>query len=249
MNITRQKIIKILKTELVKKPAVFALWLEGADAHKRFDKYSDIDIWIDVEDKHIGKTFNVIKEILAKLSPLDYFYEVNHPHPKIHQAFFHLQDSSEFLVIDICIQKHSRNFWYTKGYKDEKVKILFDKKKVIKYKPLSKTIFNKEIKLRIDELIKTFYFFQIWVKKGINRKKYLEALSYYHEFILHPLVELIRIKYEPTKKDFYLKHLDLDLPEETVKQIEDLFKVRSIIEIKKKMKIANELFNYIIKNL
>jgi hypothetical protein len=80
------------------------------------------------------------------------------------------------LVVDTCIQKHSRVFWYTNEFKDEKVKIIFDKKNVVTFKELNKSEFKKDLKSRISELKKTFLFFQVWPKKEIKRQHFLEAL-------------------------------------------------------------------------
>lgn len=241
-KITRTQIISSLK-ELEKDSKVYAYWLEGADAHGRVDKYSDIDIWIDVSDNYVSKAFVKIEKILSKLGKIDYSFEKEHNHPKIRQKFYHLKGTSEFLVIDICIQKHSRVFWYTYGYKDEKVKIIFDKSNVVNYKKLNKSKFDKEIKQKILKLDKSFIFFQMWVKKEANRKHFLQSFAAYQKYVLMPLVELIRLKYIPTKSGYNLAGISGDnIPQPIIKQLEDLYKISSIEDIKKKMKIANKLY-------
>lgn len=249
MNKTRQQIINAIGNELKNNPFVFAFWLEGADAHNRVDEFSDMDVWLDVQDGHEGMVFEQVQSILSKIAQLDFEHEVKHPHPKIRQKFFHLKDTSEFLIIDVCIQSHSREFWYTKEFTDEKVKIIFEKGKVIEFRNLDKTEFQSNQKKRVDELKKTFLFFQAWVKKGVNRGNFLEALEYYHSFILEPLVELLRIRYEPTKSGFGLKHIERDLPKSVLQGIEDLYKVNSISEISTKSQKANELFFEALKRI
>lgn len=41
--------------------------------------------------------------------------EVDHPHPLIRNAFFRLQGVSEFLLVDLCVQSHSKEFVFTEG--------------------------------------------------------------------------------------------------------------------------------------
>lgn len=82
----------------------------------------------------------------------------------------------------------------------------------------------------------------MWVKKEANRNHYLEALSNYHRKVLEPLVELIRLKYQPTKSGFYLTGISGDIPKPILRKLEYLFKITSIKDIKKKMKIANKLY-------
>jgi predicted nucleotidyltransferase len=48
----RQEILAYLQAKLEPHPHVHALWLEGADARNKVDEYSDIDLWLDVEDGH-----------------------------------------------------------------------------------------------------------------------------------------------------------------------------------------------------
>jgi len=249
MKITREQIIEALGNELKNNSAVLAFWLEGADALDTVDRYSDMDVWLDVQDGHEGTVIKQVQVILSKIAPLDFAHEVDHPHPKIRQNFFHLKDTSEFLIIDVCVQSHSREFWHTKESQDEEVKIIFDKKDVIEFRNLDKTEFQNNQKKRIAELKKTFSFFQAWVKKGVKRNNFLEALSYYHSFILKPLIELLRIKYEPTKREFGLKHIERDLPIEALKQLEDLYKVDSTSEISAKSQAANELFFKVLKEV
>jgi len=246
---TRDKIISYLADNLKNNSFIYAFWLEWADAHNRVDEYSDIDIWIDVEDNYESETFNEIEIILSKLWKIDYSHEINHPHPKIKQKFFHLEWTSEFLIVDVCIQSHSRIFWYTKGFQDEKVKIIFDKNNVVQYKEVNQKEFNEEISKKVEDLKKTFLFFQAWVNKSINRGNFLEALGSYHEKVLHPLVEILRIKYQPTKNDFYLKDISKDIPKKLLLELEDLYKINSLEDIQLKSKKAKELFFRIIKDI
>lgn len=239
----RSTIITTLSNKLQDNISVFAFWLEWADAHERVDQYSDIDMWIDVEDGYESKAFEELENMLKEFWQIDFAHEVKHPHPKIRQKFFHIKDTSEFLIIDVCAQSHSRIFWYTKENKDEKVKILFDKTGVVNYKELDKTRFDTEIQERMQELKKTFLFFQVWVKKSIQRNNFLGALGYYHDKVLKPLVELLRLKHEPSKKDFYLKDIVADLPLEQLKELEDLYKITSIEDIKMNMEKANRMFS------
>lgn len=249
MEISRKKIIETLNNELKNNPAVFAFWLEGADALDTVDEYSDLDLWLDVADGQEEIVIDQVRSVLSKIAPLDFEYEKEHPHPKIRQVFFQLQGTSEFLIIDVCVQSHSREFWYTKENADEKVKIIFEKEKVIEYRDMDKVEFENSQKKRVDALKKTFLFFQAWVKKGTGRGNFLEALESYHAFVLEPLVELLRIKNQPTKREFGLKHIERDLPKEILREVEDLYKINSISDIYAKSQKANELFFATLKEI
>lgn len=248
MTITRNTIINSLKNRFYDEDYVYAFWTEGADAIGRVDEFSDLDIWFDVEDRYVDQVIQQIKSTLVKLAPIDFVFEKKHGHPQIRQLFLHLEGTFEFLIIDLCVQSHSRKIEFIIENKDEEVNVIFDKKNVIKYKSLDIAEFEHGLKERIEELNKIFSFFSIWVTKEINRKNYLEALNYYHQYILKPLVELCRIRYEPTKYDFYLKHIKWDLPENVVLLLENLYSVCSIEEIEQKMIKAKDLFYKVMEN-
>jgi len=242
MEITREKIIEILIAGLEKNAAVFALWLEGADALGTVDDYSDIDVWIDVQDGEEGRMVDEIERILSTISAIDFQYEESHPHPKIRQKFFHLCGTSVFLIIDVCIQSHSREFWFTSGFSEEKVKVLFDKNNVIQFRERDEQAFRNEMKERVAYLKKTFPFFQIWVQKEIKRNHFLEALGYYQTRILKSVVELAHIATDPTKREFYLKHISRDMPKDLLEELGDLFAVVSLEDLVEKIQKVNDLF-------
>lgn len=247
--ISRQAIISSLKL-LEKDPKVHACWLEGADAHKRADRFSDIDIWIDVSDSYVSLAFKKVEKLLSSFGDIDFSFERVHSHPKIRQRFYHIKGSSKFLVIDVCIQKHSRVFWYTTGYKDEVVVILFDKSNVIKYRKLNKARFKKDLQKRVSAIEESYSFFQVWVDKEMARGHFLQSLAAYQKYVLTPLVELIRIKYDPTKSKHHLSGISNDnVPSSIQKRLEDLYKIQSLADIKKKMKKANHLFEEVRKGI
>lgn len=246
MYFNRYNIIKILKDMFIKDDNVHAFWLEGADALEAVDEFSDIDMWFDIEDGSEDLFVVKLKKTLESISHIDFMYEKRHEHPKIRQFFIHLQETSVFLIIDLCIQSHSRKIKFIKENKDEKVKVIFDKTEVIQYTCNDIDKFDESITIRKKEIEKTFEFFAIWIQKEINRNNYLEALNYYNEYILNPLVEYLRILYEPTKKDYELKHIKRDLPIDVVKKLECYYKISSIDEIGEKASEAVVFFRSLL---
>ena len=242
MNVNRKNIIETLKSEFINDNTVHAFWLEGADAHETVDEFSDIDIWFDVEDGCEEAFVQHMKKALLLIAPFDFICEKNHSHPKIRQFFIRLKNTSVFLVIDLCLQSHSRKVEFAKENEDEKAKVIFDKSGVIKYININPLGTNKATGRRKKEIEYTFEFFSVWVKKEINRDNFLEALSYYHEYILSPLTEYLRIIYQPAKKDFNLKHIKSDLPPDIVAKLEYLYKISSLKEIEEKTQEAISFF-------
>lgn len=246
MEVNRNTITDAIHKKLFKNSSVFAMWLEGSTGTNTVDEYSDIDIWVDVKDGSESKVLNEIKKIITPFGPVDFEFEQDHPHPKIRQKFFHLKNTSEFLIIDIGIQSHSRKFQFEEG---DTVKIIFDKSKAITFRKSNKKQVRMNLEKKEAVLRKTFPFFQAWVKKEILRGNFLEALSAYHTKVLEPLVELLRIQHTPKKSDYGLKHISRDLPKKIVLMLEDLHTVNSLQELSLKLKKANRLFLDTLKEM
>ena len=107
---------------------------------------------------------------------------------------------------------------------------------------------NQNKKMRV-EYLKSLYNQQGRIIAKIKRKDFLEALVYYHKWALTPLVELLRIRYSPLKRDYYLKHISRDLPKKVVVQLEDLYVVDSPKDIERKLAKANKLFRQTLEQL
>lgn len=210
---------------------VHALWLEGADAMGTVDNFSDIDIWIDADGGHDEDILQAIIASLKAHTPLKSRINQEHDHPHINQYFLRFEHTSPFHILDICIQDHKREFTFTKEYTDEIPLVLFDKTGVITFASWNPKEFKTFIEQRKHELLKSFRFFTPWREKGIKRQDFSEAYMYYYNYAIEPYLELIRIKYCPTKKYYGLKHLHRDLPSKEVERVEQLLKVTSLEDI------------------
>ncbi|MEI7690610.1 MAG: hypothetical protein WCI63_03225 [bacterium] len=214
MKIDRNLILNKLTESLEALNYVNALWLEGADSLDTVDEFSDIDVWVDVEDGKELEVIKVFRSALMEIGELDFDYEKDHGHPKIRQHFFHIIDTSKFLIVDLCVQANSRVFWFTEGKEGEKVKVLFDKKNVINFKPLDQKKFEKEVIDRKKYLEGEFRIMKVDVEKELERNDYLGALNFYLS-LASIFTELQRIEHIPTKHEFGLKHASRDLPRAT----------------------------------
>ena len=221
-------------------PKIYAAWLEGADALNRVDAYSDIDLWLDVEDSHEEEVISVVRSALETLGEIALEQHIQHPHPKIKQVFFRLEETSKYFILDLCIQSHSRNLPFTEG--GEPFKTLFDKADVLLTQPFDEVKFRQEVELRAGQLQREFELRQVWVEKEVARGHFLEALHSLHIHVLEPLVELLRLRHVPRKGDYHLKDIIHDLPDDMVKTLEDLYRVTSLEDIEAKKLGAVNLF-------
>ncbi len=237
----RNEIINLLKDFSESKPYVNAMWLEGADGINKVDEYSDIDFWFDVvEEYQESFLYECISE-LEKLGNID--SRVDEIRDIIAQSNIHLENTSKYLTLDICVQSHQKRgldvTCFIKNDIAELPLVLFDKKNIITYKEeydldldKIKSVFENN-KYRILQMSR--------VEKYINRNQYLEAYMKYIENIANPLVVIARLIYTPRHYGYELCHISDHLPKDVVEKLEDLYKIKSFDDIKNNLVKANEL--------
>lgn len=249
--INSESIIKRLKEELEPLQYVHAMWLEGADAIGQADEYSDIDIYIDIEDECEQEAIHKVEKILSTISEIDYKYVMNHGHPKLRQRIYHLKGSSEYLMIDFCWQLHSRDkeeYVYIKGNKIEAAKVIFDKSEVIRYKDYKEEDY-KSLNIEDMEECKYRYSQHCRVVKYIHRGMYLEAYAYYNKYVLEPLIHVLRMIYTPAHAHYYLIHISQHLPKSEVEKLQFFAQVSSLKDIEDKIPQAKIWFSELVGRL
>lgn len=250
-SINRDTIIQSLKNRFESIDQVYAFWLEGADSLNAVDQFSDLDIWVDVEDDYEDMVFQMAEDEFAKLGRLDFNFRLKHSHPKIRQNYYHIEGTSEYLIIDFCIQCHSRDreeVRYVEGDILEFPKIIFDKADVITIVKEDREIEPDKIKELINE-IKGKYMQHSRVIKYVHRNNYPEAFIYYLKYVADPLVELLRIKYTPKYYYLHMIHISNHMPKEEIDMIEGYYKISSLEDILRNTVRAKETCNRLIHEI
>ncbi|MFN2199034.1 MAG: nucleotidyltransferase domain-containing protein [Anaerolineales bacterium] len=241
--ITRAELLAALTQVLEEQPFIFAAWEAGSAAFGRADQWSDIDLMVDVADDHVDAVFQAVEQRLNSLSPINLIYEIPQPawHGH-HQKFYRLERASEFLLIDLAVMKHSSTDKFLEIELHGEPRILFDRAGVVAPPPLDREALAANLVARVDTLATTFDLFRILARKEINRGNALDALVYYQNFTLRPLVELLRIKHIPERYQFSLRYVNIDLPAKIYTRIERLAFVSNLNDLDQKHQEAVEWF-------
>lgn len=248
--ITRDLIIKTLTDKLKSLSYVYAFWEGGAIAFNRIDQWSDIDLYAAVDDDKINETFRAMEKALKMLSPIKLKLEVPQlPWPGISQAFYKLENASEYLLIDFAVIKLSAPDKLLEPEIHGKVVFYFNKKNRIKIPKLDKEAFNKKLFERLERLKLRFEFFNNFVQKEINRGSYLEALDLYQNLTLGTLVEALRIKHNPFHYNFKMRYVHYELPLETIKKLVQLYFVKDEKDLQEKYCEASKWLNDVLSEI
>ena len=240
MKLDRNYIIDYIKEYAINKNYVYAMWLEGADGLNMVDEYSDLDIWFDVED---SKRNSFVDDMVCHLSLIGKIdTRMNKSTKEIYQSNIHLENTSEYLTIDLAAQNDTRDredTCFTNGSITEVPLVIFDKKNIITFRN-QKKINKDELDIVFDEKKNRILQYSR-VTKYIKRNQYLECFMEYEKQIINPIVTIARIIYTPYIYDYDLCHISRHIPEDIVKKIETLYKVNSFEDIEKNISFALDI--------
>lgn len=239
----REKILQTIIAALQPQDFVLALWQGGSAAHGYTDEWSDLDIVVIVEDNFVQQTFDIVEEGLQTISEISFKYRV--PEPTWHghsQCFYQLAEVSPFLAIDFAVMKRSSRNDFLEVERHGNAVIAFDKANLVVATNLNQEEHFSKMKQRFEHLKMMFDFWQIFVKKEINRGHLAQAIVNYQSYTLRHLVELLGMIYRPYRYDFTIKYFNRDFPPEVVARVEPLFCVMDLADLAKKQQLAEEMF-------
>jgi predicted nucleotidyltransferase len=249
-ELIRENILETIADVLQPLDYVYAMWQCGSAAFKRVDQWSDIDLIVDVEDDKVRDIFAIVDKAIQTLAPIENSIESPQSlSPGAYQKVYKLEGTSKFMVIEICAVKHSSSEKFLQREIHGEIFVHFDKKDVTNVKPMDKEQFHKTLKVRLENIEKLFNMYQILVEKELNRKNDIEALAFYQNFTLSPLVEVLRMKHSPYRYNFRTRYVYYDLPKEIVKKLEALYFITDSNDLRLKQKEVIRWFNEIVTEL
>jgi predicted nucleotidyltransferase len=249
-KLTRETIIRTIVDFMKQLEYVHALYEGGAIAFNRIDKWSDIDLYIVVDDEKINETFDAVEIALKSLAPIKHKYNVPKlPWPSVSQAFYRLEQTSEYLLIDLAVIKLSSPEKFLEPHIHGEVVFHFNKSDEIKVPIINKEELNENLKHILAQLRDRFAIFNINVQKEINRGNYLEALILYNNITLGSVVNALRMKYNPFHHDFKTRYVQYELPERITRELQRLYFVRDITDLVKKYQEGTRWLYELVKEL
>ncbi len=148
---------------------------------------------------------------------------------------------SPFWFLDVCVQVHGRDVEF--GVHDPFL-VLFDRAGVIRVKQLEKNTFD--VKTAVAEIRKRHWRWLL-IEKELKRGHLLEAIAYYHDEVLDSLLELLRLRYCPGKREYRLKHVYQDLPKNVTDKLEVMYGHSSLSDLQVGLEQATEWFEAVLK--
>jgi hypothetical protein len=219
-------------------PQAWALgaWEGGSAAFGQDDEYSDIDIQLIVAPGSVPQAFELLGRVLEEIGGVAYSHRV--PEPAWHghsQGFYQLKAASPVHMLDILFIDADRPFTLTERELHGEPKVLFDKEGRIQASELDWSIHKAAMQARLEVLRQNLPLFLPLVEKEVPRGRPLDAIAFYHSMLLRPLVELLRMKFDPARYTFGLRYLHNDLPAEVSARLTRLAYVADLDDLAVKL--------------
>jgi hypothetical protein len=235
MTINRQDLLDNLSSTLQAHPDVQAAWQGGAAAFSRVDEYSDIDLMVVANEGANEAVHTAIEAGLRDLGELDFKMEM--PRPAWHglnQVFYRLSGGNPFHFLDIAIGSKEKVLALSGTPVHGQPVLLFDKHSAFTPAPFDTAAHLKNIASRLEHHRAGYEMFRHLTLKEIKRGNAIEAFQYYASFTLRPLIELLRIQYNPVRYDFSTRYIHYELPVEIVSRLEPLYFTSDLEELSAK---------------
>lgn len=241
--VTREAILQTLAAALEPLSYVDAMWEGGAAAFGRLDAWSDIDLYLVVADDRVSETFHVVEEALTALSPIRRKYAPTWPPESgIAQAFYRLDRTSEYLLVDLAVLKRSAPDKFLEPELHGRALFTFNKGGVVTVPRLDADAFVKKLLERRDRLAARIALFGPFVSKELHRQNGLGALEAYEGIVLGSLVQALQIRYVPAHHGFNVRYAHHEFPADVVEKLEGLSYVAQPTDIPEKCRSALEWF-------
>ena len=240
-NLSHEEIVRKLVKALEQLDYVYACWEAGAAAFNRVDEWSDIDLNVVVEDERVAETFSATEDALKSISPIAQKLEVPQlPWPGVSQAFYKLENASDFLLIDFAVFKMSSSDKLLEPEIHGNAVFHFSKSGKVKTPDVDRRELRGKLRKRLERLKTRFELFNVFVQKEINRGNFLEAIDSYHNLTLAMLVEALRIKDNPLHCDFKMRYVQSELASEVIERLSLLYFVKDQRDLQRKYHEATE---------
>jgi hypothetical protein len=248
--LTRELIIQTLAKALEPLSYVHAFYEGGAVAFDRIDEWSDIDLMVVVDDEKVDEAFLAVEKALRSLSPIKQKFDMGQTGwPGVCQAFYRMENASEYLIVDFCVLKLSGLERFLEPEIHGNVAFYFNKHGKVKPPQFDRKAFAKKVNERLERLQARFDMFNYMVQKEINRSHFLEAIDLYRGLTLATLVEALRIKHNPIHCNFRMEYVHYELPSEVIEKLERLFFVEDAKDLKEKYSEASAWFCKTMKEI
>jgi hypothetical protein len=242
-RLDRAAIIAVLAGALEPRGDVVAMWEGGSIARGDADAYSDVDLSIVVEDDAVAAVWPAIEAALAACSPIELCWTA--PDPAWHghaQRIYRLRDAGPYLLVDVALMKRSSADKLVEPEQHGHARVIFDRAGASAPRRFDADAFRVRLRTELARARATFEMFELFAAKELARGRRLDAVHFWINLTLKPLVLVLGVRYRPLRFDFVRYTAD-SLPPDVARELADLYYVRDGDDLLAKRARARALYD------
>lgn len=244
---TRERLITQLTEGLRAEERCRGAWLGGADASGRADALSDLDLVVIVEAGEDEAMLESVERMAKAIAPIERRYRL--PAPTWHghvQVFMQLKGLGPAGLVDLLIIHPGEQDRWLVVERHGHARVLLDRDGLIRPVALDRAEHVEAMREQFEHLKARVPVLAPLALKEAQRGRDIDALHFYHELLIKPLVTMLRIVHCPERYDFGLRYLERDLPADVYARVRELAYVGSCEDIARKSGDAMAMFDEVV---
>lgn len=222
-----------LKDLLYKQDNILAAWEGGSIATGFLDEFSDLDLYIVIEDDNTETVFTLLQEYFEQGFGIERSFRI--PEPTWHgmsQCYYLLSDFPPYFYCDIAVVAVQNPHKFTEPDRHGNAVIWFDKQGNYSAEPTPDEERDKLLSRMYRNATATDWLSIIELQKALARDKWIASQLNYTMFLSRHLIPLLNIRYRPYKADFGIRNADRDYPPAAASDLEHLLRISSVEDIR-----------------
>jgi hypothetical protein len=205
-------------------PDIRACWAGGSLAFGHADHESDLDIELLAMAGAGVSAFARLRDmLLAVYAPTSEWLIPTPAWHGGHQTFLHLPRADDGRrILDVVVREASGDRHPIDPRRDGEPIVLYDPDGLVVVAPLDPDTLAQQITSALETIAARRSTAEWIITKALVREQWPEAVAYYVQLGLVPLVALLRVRHCPWRHDFGLRYLDHDLPADVATKVESL---------------------------
>lgn len=245
----RSQLVESIKSWAIANKNLLAAWEGGSAATGRLDQYSDLDLYLVVEED-VEVVFSSLEDYLAKKFGIIRKFRI--PEPAWHglsQCFYVVDQVTPLVYMDVAVIKHAAPDKYMERDRHGDAIVWFDHAKIYDPTPSSKEDMISRGKALYAAATSADFLTMLEIEKGIKRGHFLDVFPPFYGFVQRQLVVMLNLKYRPERADFGLRYGRIDYGAEDVSLVEEAIKVSKLSDLEKQYYLVKKRYQELANDL
>lgn len=219
----RQRIFAAVVPALEAEPGVRACWEGGSVALGRADAYSDIDLYALADAVFHEAVQDTFERALAGAVTIAHTWRVApSSFPEVTQRIHLLADAPRFFAVDCAVLPAHAALQFLERERHGQPRVLFDHDGQVTAPPLDRVRHDTRLRQRLAQIRAAWPVYRMIVEKELARGRALDAIGFYFNGLLRPLLELVGMRHRPERFDYGWRYLHHELPLPLQRELQDL---------------------------